>query len=221
MSEHGAEIAAMPPPPAHILERVEEDAGMGCSNDINEMIWTGGGKPIDLDKWLETDLESVGALDQILLAIIGSKNDFLSPTEKGAIEKKQVRRRLQQAKKYLLGKLAKRGTPAKIDEELLLKIAKRYWEAYVSQNPKDTTLWGIASDVVLPDWREKGYTHKEVDNYIKSFINAFKRDKDRRLLLVSSEGLPEVKERKAKIQNVLKLLRELGIVSYGPETARK
>lgn len=210
-SEHAAEIAAMPPPPPELLPLLEQDAGRLGVADPSEMIWTGGKDPIDLHTWLRRDLDDVGALDQILLAIIGSNCSFAYPPAEGTADAKAIRRRLEQAKRYLLDREAKQGPPVTIDTTLLRIIAERYWLAYAGVG-SDASLWAIAADVVLPNYASQGLNHAQVDGPIRPYVNAFNKEKDRLLLQVSARGVPEAEDRRTVRDRIINLLIDLEIV---------
>ena len=213
-TEHGAELDAIPVPPAKLLKHLERDAGRGLSVDPAEMIWSGGGNPIDVHELLRDDLDDVGALDQILLAIIGTNCDFPFPPEAGSAEASRVRHRLGEAKKHLLGRKAKQGPPSTIDRRQLHEIARRYWLSYAGVRD-DASLRAIAVDVIVPEQLKASITHKEADDFVRSYIDAFNKDKDRLLLRESSAGLPEFDQRHAAVATIIDRLTILELVRPG------
>lgn len=205
-TEHGAPPAADPALSPEIAKLMEIDAGKGVSNDPGEMIWSGGGKPFDLHTEFERWIADT-ALTEILLAIID--------THSNADEDRELvgrrRERLEQARKNLLNRPAPRGTPSSNERELLYEIVGRWWIAYATQ-ADGASLSSIAEDVVMPNWKANGYTKDEVQGQTRAFINAFKKYKDRLLLEVSAQGLPDLAERAQKVAEVIALLGDLGIV---------
>lgn len=202
-------------PPASLMAEMEADVARFAPIPPSEMIWTGGSRPIDINEELSNDIDDVTALDRILLAIIGSHCAHQFPPLPDTPEAKKVRHRLEQAKKHLLGRDAKRGTPNTVERELVWEIARRFWTNYAegAAVEEEATLTSIAKDVVLPNWQCQDLDPKGVEGAIRPFINAFKKDRNRLLLRISGAGLPEIEERGPLTDRVIKLLVELGIVS--------
>jgi len=203
--EHGPPSKEVPPKLAPLIEA---DAGMGVSSDPGEMIWAGGGTPFDVGLEFEQWLIE-GALDAILLTIIDAY-PWSADAPDHDIRKR--RERLEHAKKHLLGRPAPEGAPPTNDRERLREIARRWWVAYATQ-AEGPSLQSIAMEVIVPNWKELGYPREDVQNLARSYVNAFKKDKDRLLLGTSAEGLPEIGEAAAKVGKIITLLSELGIVS--------
>lgn len=205
-TEHGAPAAADPALDPEIANLMEIDAGKGVSNDPGEMIWTGGDNPFDrhveFERWI-TDT----ALNEILLAIIDTHSDADQDHELVG----RRRERLEQAKKKLLDRAAPRGAAPSNDRKQLYEIARRYWIAYATEADA-ASLSSIAEDVVMPNWKANGYTKDEAQGQTRAFINAFNKHKDRLLLEVSAQGLPDLAERAQKVAKVIALLGDLGIV---------
>ena len=108
-----------------ILEEMTSDADrFDPPDDPREMIWTGGNEPININDWLEHDLEDVSALDNILLAIIRKHSDFEWPLDPDTLEGKSVQKRLNQAKKALTNQPIQSGTKPTIERQLAWEIAE-------------------------------------------------------------------------------------------------
>ena len=208
-------------PSKKLLAQIARDARNTLPPDPKEMIWTGGRAPFDLNAELNNDLDDITALDDILLAIIGSHCSVEFPPEEGSVEAKKIRRRLEQAKRFLLDRPARQGAPSEIKRELVWKIAEEFWHAYATQADEEMTLASIAANVVMPNWRRHGCDPKDVENETRPYVDAFKRDRDRLLLRVSGAGLQEIEDRKPTVQKVIKLLGDLGIVAPAHASSRR
>jgi hypothetical protein len=183
------------------------------TTSIDEAIWTGSARRIDLEALLDGDLGVHTALEQILLAIIDAHPDERLTGHARTPKVKNARRfRLEQALKPLIGATPPRGQIKKEYETGLERIAKRFLSAALGSSDSRTTLREIIVTEIVSDEDRATLDHKQIDNRIRGYLREFNRHKDRLLVKVSATGLPEVEERDRKIGLVIELLGELGII---------
>ena len=104
-----------------------------------------------------------------------------------------------------------RGAPPAEDREPVLReIARRYWIAYATCQ-EGVTLSSIAADVAFPNWRENEQPWEDVKAWSRSYVNAFKKHKDRLLLEVSADGLPDLPRSASRASEIIAMLAELGL----------
>lgn len=185
------------------------------SNSPHQFLWTDLPKSeTDRAPWFLTH-----ALEAILSAIIDNypKVYFkLPPNKKGMQDY-----RLEQSMKFLIGHKIKAGRTSEVDSEQLALLASRYWAACERPEWDETTLWNLAAEIVLPNWRENGVPYEDVDPCTRTLIDAFQKDKEHLLTCAAAEGLEDFEEdHKSKIQEVIALLRELGIIDLRKLTPR-
>jgi hypothetical protein len=191
-----------------------EDPGPAFEVDPDEAIWIGGAARIDLDDYVHGDLGAWSALDQILLAIIGAHRNADVGRRGGEPKQKDiVQYRLEQAKRYLIGRAPPKGQVPRQYEEVLDRVARRYFLAALGISDRDATLRSLLVSEATTEEQQRSLDHKEIDNLIRGHLRAFKRHKHRLLVKASAGGLPEVYERARKIAHVIRLLTELGVIA--------
>jgi hypothetical protein len=214
-----AEIESGPyhPPPAELLRAIAENPVPPDKFDPDEVIWTGGQRRLDLNAFVHGDLGARPALDQILVAIIEGRPAIDVGRRGGKPKQKDIiQYRLEQARRFLVGRPPPRGQVPKEYEAALDRVARRYFLAAMGGSDKGVTLRHLlVSEVTTPEQRST-LDHKQIDNVIRGHLREFKKHTDRLLVKASAQGLPEVTERASKIERVIGLLKELDIIPEGP-----
>lgn len=199
--------------PLEYLADLERDAGMGVTDDPNEVIWTDGKKCLEFNEFISGDLAARISLDEILLAIIKSRPDAKIPRRNGKPKLKDpFQYRLEQARKYLIGTSPPRGQIPKEYEADLDRVARRYFLAAFGFTQEASLRDIIVTEVVPPDVR-RDLNHKEIDNFIRGHLREFKRHKDRLLFKASSKGVPEIDDRNRDTELVINVLKKLGFAN--------
>lgn len=201
------------PPPEELLALMEADARPITQADLRETVWNGGRNSIDLNGSLAGDLGDRSALDEILLAIIDAHAGAPIARRGGKPAKKSGRiYRLEQARRQLTGQPLSSGPPVGEYEEVLERVARRYYSASFGLDDADKTLRGLIVEEATTAEERANLDHKELDALIKSHTRAFKANRDRLLVKVSSSGIPEVEERRAKVATVIQFLVSLNVI---------
>ena len=96
--------------------------------------------------------------------------------------------RLRQVRSALLGEAPRRGRPRQVKEEILDKIALKFFISYFDKGLVEPPLARILKEVLVPHRRAQELTDKEIENRIKRYRKAFQEEKDW-LLLRTTEML--------------------------------
>lgn len=210
-----------------MIEEIAKREGKTVEDELNEgrvaitpndVIWIGGrdankpGKSEELDRLLTSELSDRKPLERIALAVINAYPD-VSSFSGIPLKGKSLREfRLQNAMHYLTGDSLSRGRPPKHDyEEVCTEAAQRYFVQTIQglTDGGDTSLGQILRDILVPEALD--LDHKTIEDHIEPYRRYFQKHKDRLLTKVSSRGLPERDERRAKYDDAIRALRSLGI----------
>jgi hypothetical protein len=184
----------------------EKYAGFGSEEvRTDDIAWLGDDLDYDREPYLK-QLDSEDILLHILLYVVDTYPSKLKSTSKGRSSRDD---RAEKALEFLTGRRREKGRPTKNMQAILLDAARKYFETRF-HTPDEKYLDTIIWEVLVEHGTDPDLDEDARSNAIRLIRVAFKKDKDRLITQITSDGKDALSVRDAKVRYAVAVLREIG-----------